>query len=220
MNWKEDGPQLLFLLAIGFIAIIPVLVPELSKPFALWVKENVNATGIWGPIVMVVLMIVATIFSPIPNSVITLIIGATYGPVFGTFLAITASVIAASVAFFLSRKIAKRLVEKYFPESHFIHKFLTNNGFLSIFVLRMIPSVSFDMVSYGVGLTKIPFRTFILATFFGVIPGTVSVILVGSGFTFDSNLSIIGVVFYALLIIIGVFASHRMGFFDEMKKKK
>ncbi|MEK6901976.1 MAG: TVP38/TMEM64 family protein, partial [archaeon] len=185
----ENIPSILFLLAIGVIALIPIFIPDISRPIAEFVQTTVHSFGIWGPIVLVLVMILSTIFSPIPNTLITLTMGATYGPVYGTILAMIGSILASALAFFLARRFGEKIVEKYFPTTHFIHRFLNNNAFLSVFLLRVIPSISFDLVSYGVGLTKIPFRTFIVATFLGIIPGTVSIVLVGAGLTYDSNLS-------------------------------
>lgn len=217
---KEEMGAVIFLLLIGFITLIPIFVPDISKPVALYIQENVNSFGVWGPLALIVLMVLATIFSPIPNTLITLAMGATYGPVFGTILAIIGSVLASTTAFFLSRIFGSALIGKYFPESNFIHRFLTQNAFLSIFILRIIPSVSFDMVSYGVGLTKIDYRTFILASFLGIIPGTISIVLVGAGLTYDNNLSIVGAVLFAVLVILGVLMARHMEMDLTPKKEK
>ncbi|MEK6821040.1 MAG: TVP38/TMEM64 family protein [archaeon] len=209
-DWKENLGPILFLTVIGSITLIPIIFPEIFAPIALEIQSHITTFGVWGPVAMVGLMILATIFSPIPNSFITLTIGATYGPVFGTFLALLGSILASALAFWLSRRFGQGFVDKYIPHTHMIHSFFKNNAFMTVFVLRLIPSVSFDMVSYGAGLTTIPWRTFLIATFLGIIPGTVSIILVGSGLTYERSFAWIGIAIYALLIIAGVILSQRM----------
>ena len=211
MGWRENAGPILFLALIGSITLIPIVFPEISTPLAKEIQSRVNSFGVFGPVAVIVLMILATIFSPIPNSFITLAIGATYGPFLGSILAIIGAVLASSLAFFLSKRFGSFFVEKYIPHTHFIHNFFKDNAFLTIFVLRLIPSVSFDMVSYGAGLVpSLSFRTFITSTFLGIIPGTISVVLVGAGLTHDSNLSVIGIGWYGVLVVSGVILAQRM----------
>ena len=209
-DWKENAGPIIFLALIGSITLIPIIFPEISRPVAFWIQENVNQFGVLGPLAMVGVMVLATIFSPIPNSLFSLAIGATYGPFWGSILAIVGSVLASALAFFLSRKFGKEFVEKYIPHTHMIHDFFKNNAFLTVFILRLIPSVSFDMISYGAGLTAMSFRTFIVATTLGIIPGTISIVLVGSGLTSENNLSWIGIIIYGILVVAGVVLSQRM----------
>ncbi len=219
MNLKDNAASILFLLAVAAVSISPLIFPEFSRELAQIIQDNVQSFGVWGPIAMVVLLIIATIFSPIPNSLIIIAMGATYGVFWGSILAIVAASLASSFAFFLARKFGEQLVERFFPKTHFLHKFLTKNAFPTIFILRLIPSVSFDMVSYGVGLTKIPFRTFFIASFLGTIPGLISYVLIGAGLTSDNNLSWAGVSMYGGLVILGFYLSHRMGLFSNGEKK-
>ncbi len=216
---KENILSILFLLVVAAVSISPILFPDISRGLAKIIQENIDSFGIWGPIAMVVLLVLATIFSPIPNSLIIIAMGATYGVVSGVILAMIGATLAASAAFFLARKFGEKLVERFFPKTHFIHEFLTKNAFPTIFILRIIPSVSFDMVSYGVGLTTIPFRAFITASFLGMIPGIISFVLIGAGLTSENSTSWIGVGIYGALIILGFYLSHKIGIFSNGDKK-
>ncbi len=220
MNLKENAASILFLLAVAAVSISPVIFPEYSRQLAQVIQDNIQSFGVWGPLAMIALLVVATIFSPIPNSLIIIAMGATYGPVWGAIIAIIGATLASSFAFFLARKFGEKLVERFFSKTHFLHRFLTKNAFPTIFILRLIPSVSFDMVSYGVGLTKIPFRTFIVASFLGTIPGLISYVLIGAGLTSDNNLSWAGVSMYGGLVILGFYLSHKMGLFANGNGKR
>ncbi|MBM3282187.1 MAG: TVP38/TMEM64 family protein [Candidatus Diapherotrites archaeon] len=218
-SFRENVGPIIFLAAIGSITLIPILFPDISAPLAHEIQSYVVGFGVWGPVAMIGLMILATIFSPIPNSFITLTIGATYGVFFGSILALIGAALASSLAFFLSRKFGKKFVEKYIPHTHFIHSFFKDNAFLTIFILRIIPSVSFDMISYGAGLTSMRWKTFALGTFLGIIPGTISVVLVGAGLTEDSTLSWWGVGLYAVLIIAGAILTQRLNLLNGDAEK-
>jgi uncharacterized membrane protein YdjX (TVP38/TMEM64 family) len=220
MSGNGSWAPIVFLALIGSVTLIPIIFPEISTPVALWIQENVHRFGAWGPLALIALMVLATIFSPIPNSLITLAIGATYGPFWGSIIAVVGAFLAASLAFFLSKKFGSSFVEKYIPHTHMIHDFFRDNAFFTIFILRMIPSVSFDMVSYGAGLTSMVYRTFALATLLGILPGTISIVLVGAGLTFDSGLSWIGIGLYAILIIGGVILAQRMHVYNGETKSE
>ena len=56
---------------------------------------------------------------------------------------------------------------------------MEEHGAILIFVLRLIPLVSFDAISYAAGLSSIRFRAFLLATALGMIPGTLAFVYVG-----------------------------------------
>jgi uncharacterized membrane protein YdjX (TVP38/TMEM64 family) len=220
MKWSENSVSILFLLVVAAVSISPVIFPDYSRELEQVIQENIQTFGVWGPIAMIVLLVLATIFSPIPNSLIIIAMGATYGLIGGTIIAIIGASLASSFAFFLARKFGEQLVERFFPKTHFLHRFLTNNAFPTIFILRLIPSVSFDMVSYGVGLTKIPFRTFFIASFLGTIPGIISYVLIGAGLTNDNSLSWAGVSLYGGLVILGFYLSHKMGLFSNGEKEE
>jgi uncharacterized membrane protein YdjX (TVP38/TMEM64 family) len=45
-------------------------------------------------------------------------------------------------------------------------------GMYAVFAGRLVPGISFDVISYAAGLTKMRFRSFIFATTLGVMPQT------------------------------------------------
>lgn len=56
---------------------------------------------------------------------------------------------------------------------------LEEHGALVVFVLRLIPLVSFDAVSYAAGLSGLPFWKSLLATALGMAPGTFVFVYLG-----------------------------------------
>jgi uncharacterized membrane protein YdjX (TVP38/TMEM64 family) len=49
-------------------------------------------------------------------------------------------------------------------------RWLTRWGSRGIIVLRLVPGISFDVVSYGAGLTEVGFAPFLIATAVGITP--------------------------------------------------
>ncbi len=201
---------ILLILIMLLIPLSPILFPDQTSGIAFAAKDFALSFGIWAPLILIGMLILATIFTPIPNTLITIAIGATLGPVFGFIVAIVGNVLASLTAFFISRIFGEKYVEKYFPQIHKWHGFIRDNGFITVFVLRLIPPVSFDLVSYAAGLTKMNWRTFAVATFLGSIPNTIALVLVGAGITYDSQFSWTGTILFLALIIAGFVLAKKM----------
>lgn len=60
-----------------------------------------------------------------------------------------------------------------------LDRYVEEHGVVLIFVLRLIPLVSFDAISYAAGLSGIRFRGFFAATALGMLPGTFAFVYLG-----------------------------------------
>ena len=49
-------------------------------------------------------------------------------------------------------------------------------------LIRLIPNVAWDIQNLGLGLTKVKFRDYALATFIGILPGSFALVYFGSSF--------------------------------------
>ena len=54
-----------------------------------------------------------------------------------------------------------------------------NTGFLLLVLLRLIPAVPYNLINYAFGLTSMSFRTYLIASAIGIIPGTLAFINIG-----------------------------------------
>lgn len=127
--------------------------------------------GVWGPIAVIATMALAILISPIPSAPIALAAGALYGHYWGTFYVVIGAEIGAIGAFFISRYFGYSLLHHWFGEQ--LNQGLAGSQrFLmgTVFVSRLIPFISFDIISYAAGLTAIHFWRFAIATLAGVIP--------------------------------------------------
>ena len=127
--------------------------------------------GIAGPLLVIGLMTLAIVFNPLPSAPIALASGAVYGHTLGTVYIVIGAEIGALIAFFIARLTGFQVAQKYLGRRWSLNRFTTQNSLMVIiFISRLIPFLSFDLISYAAGLTAITFWRFALATLLGLIP--------------------------------------------------
>ena len=133
----------------------------------------VARAGIWGPVVIVTLMAVAVVASPIPSAPIALAAGAAYGHLWGTVQVVIGAELGALIAFSLARILGHDALRRVFGDR-------VDAGLLgsqtaltaTVFASRLMPFVSFDMISYAAGLSQLHALRFALATLAGIVPAS------------------------------------------------
>lgn len=126
-----------------------------------------------GPLLVIGLMALAIVINPLPSAPIALASGAVYGHTWGTVYIVTGAEIGAVIAFMIARMTGFQLMQKYIDKKWSLERFTTQNSLTAIiFVSRLVPFLSFDLVSYAAGLTPIMLWRFALATFLGLIPAS------------------------------------------------
>jgi uncharacterized membrane protein YdjX (TVP38/TMEM64 family) len=137
------------------------------------IKDWLATTGGLAPVVYMAIMAVAVVVSPIPSLPLNIAAGGFFGPIPGTLYSVAVALAGAVVSFFIARLLGRELIER-FLSGHINFCTACSNRLLTkvIFFSRLIPFISFDIVSYGAGLTMISLRRFTLATLFGMIPVT------------------------------------------------
>ncbi len=131
----------------------------------------VGAAGFWGPLVVIVLMLVAVVASPIPSAPIALAAGAAYGHIYGTIYVVIGAEAGALIAFGLSRALGRKVITRWFGEKADFGLLGSQNALtFTVLASRLIPFISFDLVSYAAGLSCLHLWRFALATLAGIIP--------------------------------------------------
>lgn len=169
------------------------------------VRGYVRSLGAWGPIVLIVLMILHSV-TFIPSEVITISDVIIFGPVWGVVYSWIGAMLGAYLAFFLAKAFGRPIVNRFVPE-RLIAKFDTffeRDGLKGIFILRLIPLVSFNALNYAAGLTRMTFWDFSWTTGLGILPSGILIGIlyhsaVGQKFEF-LGLTIVGLVMLAGLI--------------------
>jgi uncharacterized membrane protein YdjX (TVP38/TMEM64 family) len=133
----------------------------------------VARAGIWGPVVIVTLMTVAVVASPIPSAPIALAAGAAYGHLWGTAQVVIGAELGALIAFGLARVLGHDVLRRVFGDRVDAGLLGSQTALtLTVFASRLMPFVSFDMISYAAGLSRLHAWRFTLATLAGIIPAS------------------------------------------------
>jgi uncharacterized membrane protein YdjX (TVP38/TMEM64 family) len=144
--------------------------------FAAWVQD----LGIWGPVVFILGYAAATVAFA-PGAVLTLAAGALFGLVYGTVYALAGATLGASLAFLVSRYVARRAVEHRIaanPRFQAIDRAVGREGFKIVALLRLSPVFPFNLLNYALGLTRVRFLDYFAASV-AMLPGTLLYVYYG-----------------------------------------
>jgi len=136
-------------------------------------RDQIARLGVWGPLMVIGLMVLAIIMSPIPSAPIAMAAGAAYGHVWGTLYVLLGAEIGALAAFGMARWLGGETLRRWFGERLSVGLLGSQNALMGIvLVSRLVPFISFDIVSYAAGLTVLSFWRFAIATLVGIIPAS------------------------------------------------
>jgi uncharacterized membrane protein YdjX (TVP38/TMEM64 family) len=184
----------------GILLILLVLILFLSQFFwditSFFSPENLQVwlskAGSLAPLIFMLVMALAIVISPIPSLPLDIAAGAFFGPFWGTIYSSVGALGGAILSFLIARALGRDLILRLVGGhisfcTECSDKLLTKIVFLS----RLLPLVSFDVVSYGAGFTKMSLSKFCLATYFGMLPLTFVYNYYGSTLTFGKELPIL-----------------------------
>ena len=150
----------------------------------------------------------ATAFSLPGGLILSLTMGFIFGKWVGTLIVVCAATIGATILFLAARYIfADALRKRLGALGEKINAGFTENAFSYMLFLRLVPAFPFFLVNLAPAFTSIPLRTFVLATFIGIIPGTF--VFVNLGETLGRIESLSGLVSwetFGAFALLGVFA--------------
>ena len=167
---------LLFLILLAGI-VLAILNREQFDAVALesWVKD----AGVLGPILFMAIYAVAAVLF-LPGSVITLVGGALFGPVLGTLYNLTGATIGACLAFLVARYLASDWVAaKTGGRLKQLIQGVENEGWRFVAFVRLVPLFPFNLLNYALGLTRIRFLHYLLATYICMLPGAIAYTYLG-----------------------------------------
>ena len=161
--------------------IVKQAVTILSKVDVDAMKAYILSFGIWAPVISFFLMIFQSVAAPLPAFVITFANAGLFGWIKGAILSWSSAMAGAALCFYISRYYGREVVEKLTSKFALdnIDAFFEKYGKYAILIARLLPFISFDIVSYGAGLTSMSFWSFFWATGIGQLPATIIYSYVG-----------------------------------------
>jgi len=184
------------------------------------VKDFVESYGAYAAAVSFVLMILQSIAAPLPAFLLTVANANLFGWWQGAILSWSSAMAGAAVCFFTARILGRDIVIRLNGKKCVkqIEEFFERHGKTSILVARLLPFVSFDIVSYVAGLTSMSFLGFFIATGIGQLPATIVYSYVGGMLTGGAKLLVNGLLI--LFALFGVVAILRQIYAEKQKKKE
>lgn len=144
--------------------------------------------GPWGPPMLAGVMALTVVVGPIPTMVVSVAAGMIYAPLLAFLVSMTGALAGAVLSFWIARLVGRPVIERLlhghvalFPECP--QRLL----FGMVLVARLIPVVSFALISYAAGLTALTTGRFLVATALGMAPMTLLYVLAGKGIAIDSG---------------------------------
>lgn len=166
------------LVAAGLLALVLLPVRELALDLLQWVE----GLGFSGYAVFSLLYAFFTVLF-LPGFILTVGAGAIFGLVGGFAAVSVGSTAGAALAFLLGRFLAREAIEKKVAANAkftAIDAAVAERGWKIVFLTRLSPIFPFNLINYAYGLTKIPFYHYVLASWVGMMPGTLLYVYAGS----------------------------------------
>ncbi|MEO2014860.1 MAG: VTT domain-containing protein [Fuerstiella sp.] len=135
-------------------------------------RQYFLAYGSFAPVVYVAFVIVEVVVAPIPGLMLYAPGGIIFGPVLGGALSLLGNVIGAGIACSITRMLGRTWLSRLFEERRLeqLQAKVESQGMWLIFLLRINPLTSSDVVSYAAGFTRIPIWKVTAATGCGMAP--------------------------------------------------
>ncbi|EQB86896.1 putative membrane protein YdjX (TVP38/TMEM64 family) [Clostridium punense] len=135
------------------------------------VKNYVNSYGVLAPLVYIILFTLSAV-TLFPDSVLAISGGMCFGLAGGFIYTLLGALGGATFAYYLAKSLGQNFVKKVMKKDiSKLENAMKKGGFYIVFILRLIPLVPFDVISYCAGFTGIKYKDFALGTLIGTIPG-------------------------------------------------
>ena len=181
-------------------------------------QDWIESLGFWGNLAFVGIYIVAVV-TGMPGGIITIAAGVLFGSVVGIILVSVGSTVGASLAFLIARYFARDAIARWLSNKEkFSHldQLTEEHGAIIVAVTRLIPIFPFNLLNYGLGLTRVRFVTYVFWSWLCMLPGTIVYVVGTDAFANIAQgqipWTLIGilVVVIVILIILGVFARRKL----------
>jgi uncharacterized membrane protein YdjX (TVP38/TMEM64 family) len=212
MPWWKSKPALWGLLALVLLSLgllfwafqyRSFLWDQVGHYFGLiadkkWLKSTLKAAGPLAPLAFILIQALQVVFAPIPGEATGFIGGYLFGAPLGLLYSIIGLTLGSAGAFLIARWLEEHYVKRWIP-TEILQKFdflMERQGALVSFILFIFPGFPKDFLCFVLGLSRMPFKLFLLICTVGRIPGTLMLNLQGAK-VYQGD-------YYSTLIILGL----------------
>ncbi|MFT5404704.1 MAG: putative membrane protein YdjX (TVP38/TMEM64 family) [Verrucomicrobiales bacterium] len=178
---RADWRKLAIILAAAAALVTIFTVFDVRSQIA-GTLASAEKLGARGPVLFVLVYVVATVFF-IPGSALTLGAGTLFGVSWGAVYVSIASTLSATAAFLVGRYLARGAISKKIEGNErfaTIDKAVSEEGWKIVGLTRLSPVFPFALLNYAFGLTNVKLSHFVLASWIGMMPGTVMYVYLGA----------------------------------------
>jgi uncharacterized membrane protein YdjX (TVP38/TMEM64 family) len=207
MKKKEIGKILLFIAILLFLIWLSRHFFQV-KPYD--IRDWIVSFGIWAPMVFIVAYTIRPLIL-FPASILSLAAGLAFGAIEGFFYIILGALGGATVAYYTANILGKKLLKRPSPRMVKIREKMKESGFFYVLLLRLVPFLNFDLISYLAGMGKVRYLPFILATAIGILPGTFGYVFLGSSLVGEDRTKLyIALAIFLVMIIVPLIFKKKM----------
>jgi uncharacterized membrane protein YdjX (TVP38/TMEM64 family) len=144
------------------------------------VSAYLQGYGVWGPLVLFVLMVAQVFVAIIPGHALMVTAGYVYGMT-GLFVIIASTILGSQIAFFIARQYGRSLIYKL-ASPQIIERWdgmARNQGIMFYFFTFVLPIFPSDLMCYVAGLGKITARRFLVANALGRTVVAIGITIIG-----------------------------------------
>ena len=181
MTWKDWVKVAILLLVVVAVILLLIFLPweEWLGYFLTWV----DALGVWGPILLAEMYVICTICF-VPGSILTIGAGFAFQSVWiGTVAVSAGSTIGCICAFLFGNTLVRGWIENKVTKYELFDALdtaIAKKGWLIVLLLRLSPVIPFNLLNYGLGLTKVGVIEYSLCSWVGMLPATVVYVYIGT----------------------------------------
>lgn len=165
---------LAYLLSASFRSEVDRAAGLLGRGDVSGLRDYILSFGLWAPVVSASLMVLQALVAPLPAFVLTFANGLAFGTFWGGMLSLASASLAAALSFWISRALGRGVVRALVGNTSLesADRWLSRWGAYAVLVARLVPIISFDVISFAAGLTRMRFWWFMAATVVGMAPAT------------------------------------------------
>ncbi len=211
---------LAYLLIPGVRSWVATAADVLARGDVVFVRDYLRGFGAWAPVISALLMVFQSVAAPLPAFMITFANGLLFGWAWGAALSWSSAMLGAAVCFAIARALGRPIVEKLVGGSSALEVsdlFFERYGERAVLIARLLPFVSFDIISYGAGLTSMRFRRFWIATGIGQLPATLVYSYLGQNLT--GSVRVLFLIFLFTAVVFIAAATVRPAFMRRLRER-